>query len=305
MYGYVYLITNKLNGMKYVGLRSSPVFDENYWGSGVRVINAIKKHGKENFEREILHWCRTPEELREKELQEHVERGVADSEEYYNIMEGSSPILRGEKNGFYGRTHSQESREKISRANSGRVVPLEEKQKVKDFWESPEGEKLKRQLSESRKGKTLSSEHRQKIKEYAQAQAGHISQRQKEFYQSARGQELRQQFSSSASERFSGVEKTPEHREKISKALKGKPRENPQNRDPEKIRKTAEKHRGMKRSDESRRRMSEAAKRRGATNKGTIWVHNPDTLERRMLNQNEEIPDGFIRGRGPREKQPI
>ena len=33
------------------------------------------------------------------------------------------------------------------------------------------------------------------------------------------------------------------------------------NRDPEKIRKTAEKHRGMKRSDETRARMSEAKKR--------------------------------------------
>lgn len=305
MYGYVYLITNKLNGMKYVGLRSSPVFDENYWGSGVRVINAIKKYGKENFERETLHWCRTPEELREKELQEHRERGVADSEEYYNIIEGSNPILHGEENGFYGRTHSKETREKISRANSGRVVPPEEKQTVKDFWASPMGEELKRQLSESRKGKSLSNEHRLKIKESIRAQADQISQRQKEFYQSPRGQALREQLSNAASERFSGVSKTPEHREKISKALKGKPRENPQNRDPEKIRKTAEKHRGMKRSDESRQRMSKAAKRRGATNKGTIWVHNPDTLKRRMINKNEEIPDGFIRGYGPRKKQPI
>jgi hypothetical protein len=302
MYGYVYLITNKLDGMKYVGLRASPVFDDNYWGSGVRVINAIKKYGKENFEREILHWCRTPEELLEKELQEHLERGVADSEEYYNIMEGANPILRGEANGFYGKCHTDEVRKKISKANKGRTMSSDEKARRQEFWSTEHGQKNKKLLSKKRKGVKLSEEHRLKIQEALREKADKLSLEKKAFYQTPQGRALREQLRSAAQERFAGVEKSAEHREKISKALTGKTRENPHNRDPEKIRKTAEKHRGMKRSEESRQRMSAAAKQRPPTTKDRFWIHDPRTLEKRMIRQHEEIPNGFRRGYGPRKK---
>lgn len=49
-----------------------------------------------------------------------------------------------------------------------------------------------------------------------------------------------------------------ETRKKQSESAKGRKCLNPHNKDPEKIRKMAEKHRGMKRSEESRKRMSDA-----------------------------------------------
>lgn len=48
----VYKITNLINGKIYIGKDSS--CRKNYYGSGVAIINAIKKYGKENFTKEIL-----------------------------------------------------------------------------------------------------------------------------------------------------------------------------------------------------------------------------------------------------------
>jgi group I intron endonuclease len=305
MYGYVYLITNKLNGMKYVGLRASPVFDEKYWGSGTRIANAIKRYGKENFIREVLHWCETPEELKQCELDEHISRNVATSTEYYNLMEGSNPILFGEDNGFWGKTHSEETKQKISEANQGRAMPPEEKIRRQEFWNTKRGEERKLSLSKERKGKPLSPKQKEKISKSLKQIADKISEKKKLFYQTDKGKDVRISLSQNAKKRFTGVPKSPEHRKKISKALTGGHRENPHNKNPEKIRKTAEAHRGMKRSDESKKKMSEAAKNRGANNKGTIWIHNPETLERRMIHKDKEIPHGFCRGLGPRKKHKV
>lgn len=63
MYGYVYKITNKLNGKIYVGKRASEVFDEKYWGSGRAIKNSINKYGINNFTREILQWYNSDDEL--------------------------------------------------------------------------------------------------------------------------------------------------------------------------------------------------------------------------------------------------
>ena len=48
----VYCITNKINGKKYIGSDSNN--NPKYYGSGVYIKKAIKKHGKENFIKEIL-----------------------------------------------------------------------------------------------------------------------------------------------------------------------------------------------------------------------------------------------------------
>jgi hypothetical protein len=111
-------------------------------------------------------------------------------------------------------------------------------------------------------------------------------------------------------ERFSGVPKTKESNEKRGKSIKKWINENPEkhqermlkiNKNPEKIQKTAETHRGMKRSDETKRRMSESKKGKPAKNKGMIWIHNPSSLERRYLDKNSRIPDGWVRGSGKRK----
>lgn len=48
----VYKTTNLVNGKIYVGVHSKP--NDDYLGSGLAINRAIKKHGRENFKREIL-----------------------------------------------------------------------------------------------------------------------------------------------------------------------------------------------------------------------------------------------------------
>ena len=66
-FGYIYLTTNLINGKIYIGKRQKSTFDQNYYGSGTVLEQALIKYGKENFKREILDWAYSLEELNEKE----------------------------------------------------------------------------------------------------------------------------------------------------------------------------------------------------------------------------------------------
>lgn len=51
MFGYIYKTTNKVDGKIYIGQKKSDRFLENtYHGSGLYLLRAMKKYGKENFE---------------------------------------------------------------------------------------------------------------------------------------------------------------------------------------------------------------------------------------------------------------
>lgn len=50
---FVYKIINKINGKEYIGVHTGELHD-NYLGSGYLIKLAVKKYGKENFERTIL-----------------------------------------------------------------------------------------------------------------------------------------------------------------------------------------------------------------------------------------------------------
>jgi hypothetical protein len=52
-------------------------------------------------------------------------------EEYADLQ---SKRFTGKGNGFYGKTHTEEARNRISEANKGRVQPLNEKEKQKAAW---------------------------------------------------------------------------------------------------------------------------------------------------------------------------
>jgi len=95
---------------------------------------------------------------------------------------------------------------------------------------------------------------------------------------------------------------------KISMALSGRPRVNPQNKDPRKIHKTALTHTGMLRSIQARKNMSRAAlnappdikERRSGI--GCIYIHNSFTGEVKRYSPNIEIPKDWLRGTGTRKQ---
>lgn len=70
IYYYIYLITNKINDKIYIGQRQSFKMPEkdSYFGSGVLLKKAIKKYGRQNFEKEIIQLVHSKEELDNAEI---------------------------------------------------------------------------------------------------------------------------------------------------------------------------------------------------------------------------------------------
>ena len=102
--GFVYCITDKSNGKKYIGkklfqskrklpplkgkTRKRTVIKESDWqsyfGSSDEVKALVEEKGADNFHREIIHLCKTKGELSYLELKEQMDREVLLSDDYYN-----------------------------------------------------------------------------------------------------------------------------------------------------------------------------------------------------------------------------
>lgn len=88
---YIYKITNLLNQKVYIG-QSSKSWEESldYYGSGVLIEKAIKVHGIDNFEKELLENCKTKKQLdkAEKFWIKHYKENLQLS--LYNLTEGGT-----------------------------------------------------------------------------------------------------------------------------------------------------------------------------------------------------------------------
>jgi hypothetical protein len=87
-----------------------------------------------------------------------------------------SEARKGEKNpnfgkpgAFLGKTHSEESKRKISEVQKGKTLSDEHKMRISEAKKGKKGrthsEESKRKMSEIKKGKPLSSEHKRKLSE--------------------------------------------------------------------------------------------------------------------------------------------
>lgn len=90
MFGVIYLTENLLNGKIYIGSDSKKEGkgDPQYLGSGVLLLKAIKKYGKENFKKTILFECKSQEELKIQETKFIREYQSFKREIGYNISDG-------------------------------------------------------------------------------------------------------------------------------------------------------------------------------------------------------------------------
>ena len=155
MYGYIYLTTNTVNDRKYIGQHRSSTFDKNYIGSGVLLLKAIEKYGKENFTTVILEECLSDAELNEKEVYYISKYDACNSDEFYNIARGGEGHTCEPWNA--GKKGVQEVTEKQLQAlEYGRHLPASSKQK--------------QQLKERRTGVIVSDETRKKLSDKAKAQ---------------------------------------------------------------------------------------------------------------------------------------
>jgi hypothetical protein len=128
-----------------------------------KMLNALRmmraeKHGQQRYETCIT--ARVYESIKK---------------EYAELQ---SVLRSGEGNGFYGKTHSEEAKRRISEANKGRVQPPEEKARqiaaITGRKRSPFSEEWRAKMSESKRGEKnnrygveVSEETKQKIREKA------------------------------------------------------------------------------------------------------------------------------------------
>lgn len=114
MTGQIYCITNIINGKKYIGQNKTS--NPKYLGSGKLLKLAFKKYGRENFLKEIL-WEGPVEFINEMELY-WIDYFSADSNDlFYNICKDAfPPVLYGIDNGFYGKCHNEQTKDKIRKA---------------------------------------------------------------------------------------------------------------------------------------------------------------------------------------------
>lgn len=91
-YHVLYETVNNVNGKKYIGAHSTNNLNDSYLGSGVKLVNAINKYGKENFTKKIIQFFDSRESLLEAE-KVIVNENVVNDKNYYNVSLGGMSFI--------------------------------------------------------------------------------------------------------------------------------------------------------------------------------------------------------------------
>ena len=127
----IYKTTNLINGKIYIGQHKTDNMSDGYLGSGKLIIQAIKKYGRQNFKRIILQTVETRQQA--NNVQKHYIKLFNTQQSGYNIHQGGTGFSSelnpqkldpkfGERNPMFGRKHTEQVKQRISKLNSGRLV---------------------------------------------------------------------------------------------------------------------------------------------------------------------------------------
>ena len=118
--GFVYKWTNTSNGMMYIGSHKGST-DDGYIGGGVYFNRAYKKR-RNDFNREIIYLGKYFRELEEFILEEY---DAKNNDLFYNLKNSA---IGGDT--FSGRTHTEETKKKISESRKGKNWNDEQRKKM-------------------------------------------------------------------------------------------------------------------------------------------------------------------------------
>lgn len=163
MYYYIYRIINLINNKIYIGVHRTNNLDDGYMGSGKLITRAIEKYGITNFKKEILEFFNSYDDALEKE-KELINDNFLLREDIYNLRRGGTGgwdyinknglakyDRSGENNPFYNKTHSEETKLKLS-------------EKARYQWSGvPKSEEHKQKIREANTGKIFSEERKKNI----------------------------------------------------------------------------------------------------------------------------------------------
>jgi hypothetical protein len=255
---YIYKITNTINNKYYIGAHKTINENDNYFGSGKLLKRSIKKHGIENFIKEIVEYCNSESEMFERELE--IINCVISDDLCMNISYGGHGgwtfVNKNKLNSRKGVSLTKEHKEKIGAASKGKIVSETTKGKMstarKQYWTNVDDDKKEKTKEKLRKyAKNRPADHSKKISDT-----------------------LKERYSVPENNPFYGKKHTEESKQKMSDALKGHVAWN----------------KGKTHTEESKQKIKDNHK--GSL--GKKWINNG--YDNRYINNNENIPAGWIVG---------
>ena len=164
--GFIYKITNLINGKIYFGLTKCSI--KKRWNEHKCVsrnddayrhlYSSMKKYGTDNFKIEKVKTCHSDKQLYASEIYFIKLHNTTNSDIGYNKSTGGEASNKGFK-------HSDETKIKLSRPCSDKT---KEKLRIINTGRKnvhKKSDELRKQMSDARKGSVLSPEHRRKISE--------------------------------------------------------------------------------------------------------------------------------------------
>lgn len=169
MFGYIYKTTCLINGKIYVGKKHKSTFDPKYYGSGIRLAEAIIQYGRENFVIEVLDWAEDVQTLNALEKKWIKDLNSRNPEIGYNVSAGGTS--------FCCQYHKEETKKKISesmkhllekgdfrkKGNCKKTPETREKLRQRNLGHSV-SEETRRKISDKIKGHHHTEEVKEKIR---------------------------------------------------------------------------------------------------------------------------------------------
>jgi len=128
----IYKIVNALNGKMYIGQSVNPAYraKRHFWkNSGcVKLRHAVEKYGRDSFSFSVLCWCDNKTDANEvEELLIAIGNTRVDG---YNITPGGFGTGAGKDNPFFGKSHTDELKAKLSKSKLGKPMAMATREKI-------------------------------------------------------------------------------------------------------------------------------------------------------------------------------